>query len=199
LNQEKKETLINYARKLKKTGLVSIGCNKGSISLREKDLVYMTPSGLDYDQLTHEDITVINNHTKEIIICKHTPSMDTDFHLAIYHARPDVNGIIHTHARYVTALALAGKSLPVITYGAHLQMKEKVKCADFYVPSDPKMNLEIVTKLGRASSVILKNHGAITTGNTLSEAYKNMVFLEETAESYVHAIQIGKVDCLAIQ
>ncbi len=187
--------LIAYAKQLKAEKLVSIACNKGSLSLRQGTLIYATPSGLDYDLLQEQDISVLRLNG-EVQHAMHRISMDTRFHLAIYQAREDVNAITHTHSRYATALALAGLGLPMITFGVHLQLKQPVQCADFYVPDDPRVNQSIVDNLGQGNAVLLRNHGAIAVGADIQKAYENMVFLEETSESYIHALGLGQINIL---
>lgn len=189
--------LIDYANRLKTYGLVSIGCNKGSISIRDHNVIYATPSGLDYELVEESDINQLDINGK-VIYGIHKVSMDTAFHLSIYKNRRDVNAIVHTHSRYATALGLANRPLPMVTFGVHLQLQEAVKCAEFYVPSDPRVNEAIVKNLGEGNAVLLKNHGAITVGTTVLKAFENMVFLEETAESYVHAYQMGSVEILSL-
>ena len=185
--------LIQYAQQLKEIGFVSVACNKGSISLKENDIIYITPSRLDYDSLEKEDITQLDL-SGNVILSKHKVSMDSQFHLAIYKARNDVKSIVHTHSCYATSLAFAGKGFPMITFGVHLQLKEPVKCADFFVPDDPCANDAIVESLGTSNAVLLKNHGVITVGESIKKAFENTVFLEETSKSYVHALQIGTIE-----
>lgn len=194
-NMSPEAQLIAYAKKLKADKLVSIACNKGSLSLRRGTSIYATPSGLDYDELRVQDITVLRLDG-EVQQAVHKISMDTSFHLAIYQSRADVNAITHTHSRYATALALAGKGLPMVTFGVHLQLKKPVQCADFYVPDDPRVNQSIIEHLGGGNAVLLRNHGSITVGTDIQKAYENMVFLEETCESYVHALLLDQVNAL---
>jgi L-ribulose-5-phosphate 4-epimerase len=189
-----KEVLIKYARKIKELGLVSIGCNKGSISMRiDQDKFIIGPSRLDYDELKPEDInTMYIDGTK--FECNRPVSMDTYFHSSIFINRQDVNCIIHTHSRYATALALAGKELPLIQWGMKLQFGGSAKICDFYRPDDERMNIEIINKLGNVNAVLLKNHGCICVGKTIESTLENILYLEELSESYVHALLLGRVD-----
>ncbi len=188
--------LIKYARKLKKMGLVSIGCNKGSISKKiENDKFIIGPSRLDYDELQPEDINTMYTDGREYE-CNRTVSMDTYFHYAIYAVRMDVKCIIHTHSAYMTALALAGKEIPYIQYAVKLQLGSKVEICRFYPPDDKRMTAEIIEKLGQNNAVLLKNHGGIVVGKTVKSALENVVYLEELSKSYVHALSIGKVETI---
>ncbi len=122
--------------------------------------------------------------------------MDTYFHCAIYAARTDVNCIIHTHAAYMTALALTGKDIPYIQYAVKLQLGSKEEICDFYPPDDKRMIKEIIEKLGQNNAVLLKNHGGIAVGKTVKSSLENIVYLEELSQSYVHALAIGKVETI---
>lgn len=192
---EEKQNFLKTAKELKRLNLVSVGCNKGSFSIKVGDKFIIGPSGMDYDELSIDDINIMNLDGTEYR-CKNKISMDTQFHSAIYQNRTDVGCIIHTHSRYVSALAFAGKSIPFIQWGMKLQFNGSVESCDFFPPSDPKMNEEIVSKLGSKNAVLLKNHGGIAVGKSIKKAFENIIYLEELSESYVHAMNIGNIEII---
>jgi len=185
--------LVRCAKKLKDSGLVSEGCNKGSISIRtESNAVCMSPSKLDYSELSTENINIMRLDNS--FVCQNAPtSRDSSFHLCIYEHRKDVNAIIHTHSRYATALALANKDIPYITYGMKIHCKGKVDIAPFALPDTPGLNSLIVEKLGNKNAVLLQNHGLICVGVNLLECYETAAFVEELSESYIHSLCVGTV------
>ncbi len=187
------EILVSYARKLKTNGFVSEGCNKGSISIRnEENIICMSPSKLDYAEMSSNDINLLD--LQGTLIQKNAPtSRDSTFHLAVYQARPDVRAIIHTHSRYATALALANKGIPYITYGMKQHCKGKVDIAPFAFPDSPEVNAAIVHYLGDKSAVLIQNHGLVCVGSTMAECYETAAFVEELSESYIHSLCVGTV------
>lgn len=108
----------------------------------------MSPSRIDYSELQDDQTNVLTTDGDSFYRGS-TVSMDTDFHLAIFNKWSDIDATIHTHARYATALAVADKTLSLITYGMFLQLKEDIQCTKYYSPDNPKMNLEIVDNWGK--------------------------------------------------
>lgn len=197
--EEKKKLLVEYARKLKKSNLVSEGCNKGSISLRiDKDTFLISPSKVDYEALTYDVVNVMKVNGE--VLEKNAPiSRDTYFHLAIYQDREDARAIIHTHSDYATALALANKSIPLITVGMKYHFNGNINIAPFYMPDDPEFNQVIVDNLAGRKAVLLKNHGTICIGGNVKEAYENTFYLESISKSYTHALTVGNIDSIENQ
>jgi len=104
-----------------------------------------------------------------------------------------VNAIIHTHSRYATALALANKGIPYITYGMKQHCKGKVDIAPFAFPDTPEVNSAIIQYLGHKSAVLIQNHGLVCVGSSLLECYETAAFVEELSESYIHSLCVGTV------
>ena len=81
---------------------------------REKGLVVIKPSGVDYDTMKAEDMVIIDLQTGKVIEGNLNPSSDTPTHLELYRAFPEIGGIVHTHSTYATAWAQTGKDIPNI-------------------------------------------------------------------------------------
>jgi L-fuculose-phosphate aldolase len=194
--EEEKKILTEYAKKLKKANLVSEGCNKGSISMRiNKDTFLVTPSKLDFEMLTWEEINVMNVSGE--VLEKNAPiSRDTYFHVAIYQGRDDAKAIIHTHSEYATSLALANIAIPLITVGMKYHFNGNVNVAPFYMPDNPKFNQVIIDNMANRKAVLLKNHGTICIGENIKDAYENTSYLESISKSYVNALALGKIDSI---
>ena len=97
---------------LPKSNLVT--WTSGNVSIRDKETGYVVikPSGVMYEDLTAEDMVVLDLDGK-IVEGNQKPSSDTASHLYIYRHRPDVFGVVHTHSAYATAFAAIGKPIPV--------------------------------------------------------------------------------------
>lgn len=185
--------LIDYARQMKKVHLISEAAGKGSISLKvDDDHILMSPSKLPYETLSAGQLNImsVNGDYME----KNSPiSRDSNFHAAIYRNRPDVGAIVHTHSQYATALALAGKPIPLITLGMFFHLNGAVAIAPFAGPKDPRLQDFVVEYLGMSNAVLLQNHGVVCVGKDIETCYENAVFIEDLCKSYVHALQIGEV------
>jgi len=196
---DKLREFVSIAKKLKAAGLVTDGVNKGSISYRIADDTFLvSPGKLSYDVLTKDDVNIMK--TDGSFVCQPSPmSRDTYFHIEIYNVRSDVNAIIHTHSKYAAALSLAGMSIPFIIYGMKFHCGGPVDVAPFAVPGSIECHQKIIKHLGNRKAVILKNHGLICVGPTLTDCYETAEFVEALSESYIHAMQIGTVEQIQLR
>lgn len=193
---ELKESVIECGIKYKKSGLV-VG-TWGNISLRDNDKVYITPTAMDYDSLTTNDI-VVCDLSGNILESKRKPSTELFTHLAIYHKRQDVNAIIHTHSIFATAMAAARKNIPAIVEDIAMIIGGEVPCAKYAPPGTPELGDNVIEVLENKNAVLLANHGAICMGRNLEEAYLVCQVLEKAARVYIFASQIGIPKPLSIE
>jgi L-fuculose-phosphate aldolase len=190
-NKQNIVKFVDSAKKLKRNGLVTEGCNKGSISMMLEDgTIVVSPSKIDYDNLSSDNINIMCKDGT-YVLKQSQESRDCYFHLAIYNSRPDVKAIIHTHSIYSTALAISNKSIPFITVGMKFHCKGSIDIAPFSFPESPETN-ELITKhLAQKNAVLVQNHGLICVGETIEDCYETVEFVENLSESYVHALLIG--------
>ena len=99
---------------LPKHGLVTFTWGNVSGIDRERGLMVIKPSGVEYDGMTAGDMVVVDLESGERIDGRWKPSSDTDTHLALYRAFPKLGGIVHTHSRWATTFAQAGRSIPAM-------------------------------------------------------------------------------------
>ena len=97
---------------LPKYGLVAFTWGNVSGVDREKGLMVIKPSGVEYDNMKPEDMVVVSLATGEKVEGKWKPSSDTATHVALYNAFPNIGGIVHTHSRWATSWAQAGRGIP---------------------------------------------------------------------------------------
>ncbi len=81
---------------------------------REKGLVIIKPSGVEYDRMTIDDMVIVDLASGRRVSGKLSPSSDTPTHLALYRAFPHIGGIVHTHSRWATILAQSGMGIPAL-------------------------------------------------------------------------------------
>ena len=202
--EELKQIVCKANLELPKYGLVTFTWGNVSGIDREKGLVVIKPSGVEYDNMKPEDMVVVDLDGK-VVEGKYKPSSDTPTHLALYKAFPNIGGVVHTHSRWATSWAQAGRGIPAYgtTHGDY-----------FYgeIPCTRKMTIEeirgeyeketgnviIETFEGKSAddipAVLVHSHGPFTWGTDPHNAVHNAVVLEELAFMAFHteAIQPGK-------
>ena len=109
-----KEKVFQANLELVRQGLVIYTWGNASGIDREKGIVVIKPSGVDYDSMTPDDMVAVDLLTGEVVDGTLNPSSDTPTHLALYRAFPNIGGVVHTHSTYATAWAQAGMNIPNI-------------------------------------------------------------------------------------
>jgi ribulose-5-phosphate 4-epimerase/fuculose-1-phosphate aldolase len=185
--QAARTQLVSYSARLLADGL-AIG-SAGNMSVRAGDLVAITPSGISYDQMRPEDVCVIALDGTELDSSE-TPSSETPMHLAIY-AETKAAAVVHTHSPEVIALSASRPELPAIHY-AITGLGGTVRVAPYVRFGSDQLAAAAVAALDGRSAVILRNHGAVTYGRDLAQAYDRALLLEWLARTYRMALSYGE-------
>jgi L-fuculose-phosphate aldolase len=149
----------------------------------------VTPSGKIKADLTIEDI-VLTDFQGNPIRGKN-PSSEWALHATLYRHRPDCLAIVHAHPPYATALALTGKTIPDDISPEAGIVLGSVALVPFAIPGTEDMGKAIVPYLPKHKTFLLKNHGAVTLGSNIEEAYCRMETLERIARVYILALLLG--------
>lgn len=202
--EELKEKVLKANLDLVKHGLVIFTWGNVSGIDREKGLVVIKPSGVSYDDMTADDMVVVDLNTGKVVEGDLRPSSDTPTHLAIYRAWPEVGGVVHTHSTYATAWAQAGIDLPNIGTTHADYFHNAVPCTSDMTEEEVKGDYEletgnvIVNRFNEAGinpmhtpGVLVKNHGPFTWGKSPAEAVHNAVVLEQVAKMAFVAYQVN--------
>ena len=186
-----KKLIVDSGRELYKQNL-TIG-TWGNISVLdpETDLVYIKPSGMDYNEINLEDVIIVDKKG-ETVEGFRKPSIEMPMHLSIYNARKDVRAIVHYHPIYSSVLAVTGFSLPGICEDFVQIVGEKVLCAKYALPGSEELAENAVASLGNRNAVFLLNHGTLCVGRDMKEAMKVCYVVEKTAHIYILSKSIGK-------
>ena len=168
---------------------------------REKGLMVIKPSGVEYDTMTAEDMVVVDLKTGKKVEGDLNPSSDTDTHVVLYNAFPEIGGIVHTHSRWATTFAQAGRGIPALgtTHGDYFY--GEIPCTRKMTPDEigGKYELEtgnvIVETLkdkqpNDIPAVRVHSHGPFCWGTDPKNAVHNAVVLEEVAFMAWHALQM---------
>jgi L-ribulose-5-phosphate 4-epimerase len=194
--EQLKQELHKLHLMLPASGLVT--WTAGNISARdpESGFVVIKPSGIMYEALQPEDHVVVNLEG-DVIEGDLKPSSDTESHLYIYRARPDVNGIVHTHSPYATAWAANGREIPVYLTAHADEFGCAIPCAGFALIGSEAIGQQVIDHIGDSPAVLLKNHGVFTIGKNARSAVKAAVMVEDVARTSFLALQLGTPDIIA--
>ena len=165
----------------------------GNVSARDPktDLVVIKPSGIPYDELSPDDLVVVNLNGK-IIEGKLKPSVDVATHLYIYKHMAEVRSVIHTHSIYASAFAAAGKAIPVFLTAMADFFGCDIPVGELVLIGEEEIGKEIVEKIGNSKAIIMKNHGPFTIGKSVDEALKAAIYLEESAKIIIMSRILGE-------
>ncbi|MFB7497740.1 class II aldolase/adducin family protein [Streptomyces sp. NPDC056161] len=165
--------LVAAARRTVSDGLV-VGTS-GNVSVRVGDLVLVTPSGVPYDRLTPDDVTGVDLDGRQVLGTL-APTSELPMHLAVYRAT-DARAVVHTHALYATAVSTLVGELPAIHYMS-AALGGPVRVAPYATYGTEELAGNMLRALDGRSGCLLRNHGAITHGTTLDQAYDRTAQLE---------------------
>ena len=119
------------------------------------------------------------------------PSSEMKMHLEVYKKRPDVFAIVHAHPQKATAFAVANKCFDKVTLPEIIFSLGKVSLAEYGTPSTLEVPQAVGKHIGESDALLLANHGALTVGKDIYDAYYKMETLEHFASISLYARQIG--------
>ena len=199
--EELKQIVCAANLELPKHGLVTFTWGNVSGVDREKNLMVIKPSGVEYDSMKPEDMVVVSLATGERVEGKWKPSSDTATHVALYNAFPNIGGIVHTHSRWATSWAQAGRGIPAYgtTHGDYFY--GEIPCTRKMTPAEiageyekETGNVIVETFAGKPAddipAVLVHSHGPFTWGKDPMNAVHNAVVLEELAFMAFHTEEI---------
>ena len=187
-----KQEVFDTTLQLVKIDLIRL--SSGNISVRLPDgNVAITPSGVLYDQMKPEDIVIMDMEGNKLE-GEYKPSSEKALHNEIYKARPDVQAVVHIHSVYAIAFSSVDIELPV-TCIELLSVGAPIPVADYRCPGTQEVGSDAAkyfVDYPRLKGLLLKNHGMVTIGKSLNDAYQNAYKLETGAEIYHLSLQTGK-------
>ena len=197
--EELKELVCKANLELPKYSLVTFTWGNVSGVDREKGLMVIKPSGVEYDNMNPEDMVVVSLKTGERVEGKWKPSSDTATHVALYNAFPNIGGIVHTHSRWATSWAQAGRGIPAYgtTHGDYFY--GEIPCTRKMTPEEIAGEYELETgnviiesfkargiDADHVPAVLVNSHGPFAWGADPHNAVHNSVVLEELAFMAFH-------------
>lgn len=175
---------------LPKAGLVA--WTGGNLSARDPEtgLIAIKPSGVLYDEMSPDDMVIVDLDGR-IVHGDRGPSSDTASHLGVYRARPDVMSIIHTHSRYATAFAAAGRPIPCVLTAIADEFGGEVPVGGYASIGGNAIGEEIVRSIGSSPAILMKQHGVFAIGPSITKALQAAVMVEDIAHTVCVAEGLG--------
>lgn len=182
-----REAIVATCRELSRTGLV-VG-TAGNVSVREGDLVAVTPSGVRYAELAPGVVGVhrLDGTAVEALLA---PTSELPLHLAIYAARPEAGAVVHTHSPAATALSALVDEVPPVHYYTAM-FGGQVHVAPYATYGTQELADNTVRALHDRTACLMGNHGAVTVGPDLVTAHEKCVYLEWLCDVYLRAASAG--------
>ncbi|NOK32016.1 class II aldolase [Corallococcus exercitus] len=183
-----REAMVATARRMNASGLNQ--GTSGNLSQRVEGGFLLTPSGMNYETMTPEDLVLMRfdgsheGHRK--------PSTEWQLHRDLLQARPEVGAVLHSHSMFSTTLACLRRGIPAFHYMVSAAGGTDVRCAEYATFGTPELARNMMVALEGRKACLLANHGLVAVGADLPGAFKLAVEVETLAAMYWRALQVGE-------
>ncbi|MBM4147612.1 MAG: class II aldolase/adducin family protein [Lentisphaerae bacterium] len=184
-----RKELVQYGIKIANAGLVA-GAG-GNISAREGGIVWMKPSGVAMDDMAPADLCGMELETGKQVSGARKPTSEVNMHLAIYHERPDVTCVFHTHSPWASGVISSGARLRPM-FAEFVCDLGRVGTVPYITPTTQMLADAMAAKAAKCDTIFMVNHGIAALGVTMKQAYYRCVVVEDAAKSMVAAAVVGK-------
>ena len=196
-----KELVLRANLLLPKHGLITFTWGNVSGIEREQGLVVIKPSGVSYEEMKAEDMVVVELETGKTVEGSLKPSSDTSTHLELYKAFSNIGGIVHTHSRWATVFAQAGRGILALGTTQGDYFYGEIPCTRKMTKSEIEGEYEKETGSviretfegkdpDAIPAVLVHSHGPFVWGRDPMEAVHNAVVLEEIAFMNFHTMML---------
>ena len=178
--------------KMNESRLVVAKEGNASARVPGEEEIAITPSQIPYDEMKPDDILILG-FDEELLLGKLKPSSETKMHIAVYKARSDVGGVVHTHSPYASALACVGGRIPALFDEQTVFLGGDIGTTSYALPGSTEIGAKAAEALSERDGTMLCNHGTICCGKTLDDALRNAILVEKLALIYATAKTLGEV------
>jgi L-fuculose-phosphate aldolase len=200
---ELKKQIIEYAQKLNSTNLSPLRSGNVSIRVTHDNVegFLITPSGKRYETLVLEDIVFLALKEKydnlRMFNSSLNPSSEWRFHQDIYLKKKEAKAIVHAHSPHATAVSAHGEPIPAFHYMIALAGGDDIKCAEYATFGTSELSINILKALENRKACLMSNHGQITFGVNLKQAFELAEEVENICHQYIITLKIGKPKILS--
>lgn len=195
LLEEERNLIVEYGKRMSRERLSTGTSGNLSCMNREKGLLAISPSGMDYFHTEPDDV-VVTDLEYHIVDGSRKPSSEWALHTEFYRARPDIGGIVHMHSMFCTTFAALGRPIEPVHYEMADAGVVRIPCTPYVEFGTKELAHCAVETCGSGRAVLLGNHGAVILGDDLSSAFALAVNVEFTAELQYRTECIGKPNLL---
>ena len=175
-----KNDIVHTSKKTLDQGL---NCgSEGNVSVRKKDTIFITPSGIETATLNETLISEVDIHGN--VKNNKKPSSEILMHLYIYRNRPEISAIVHCHSMWASILSCSRKKIPSFHYMVAEFGGNDIKCAEYATFGTRKLAKNVLKVLKERNGCLISNHGQLTIANNLNNALDLAVSLEKLSKQY---------------
>jgi L-fuculose-phosphate aldolase len=193
--EKEKRDILKCARWLSEHGY--FGCLRGSggnisVKIKDEKIIAITPTSQPCQDLSTDDICLVDYNLKSIEN-QLAPSIETAMHLSIYKCRADVKAVIHTHPVFASVLSIINQPIPALFDEIAFEIGDTVEIVPYAISGSSDLAQNVVGKLdNNCLCYIIQNHGALSLGKDIDQAWKNAELLEKAAQVYYYALTTGR-------
>ena len=169
--------------------------SEGNISYRQKNEIYITPSGIKTSNLKPKDISKVDLSGK--VLNKNKPSSEILLHSYIYRNHKDIRAIVHSHSKWASILSCMRISIPSFHYMVAEFGGNNVKCSKYATFGSEKLSRYVNNVLHNRKGCLIANHGQVTIAKNLEEAVDLSIALEKLSEQYYYLWNSKKIKLLS--
>ena len=158
--------------------------SEGNISYRQKNEIYITPSGIKTSNLKPKDISKVDLNGK--VLNKNKPSSEILLHSWIYRNHKDIRAVVHSHSKWASILSCMRISIPSFHYMVAEFGGNNIKCSKYATFGSEKLSKYVNKVLHNRKGCLIANHGQVTIANSLEEAIDLSIALEKLCEQYYY-------------
>ncbi len=184
-----REQVCAANRALRTEGLVTM--HSGNVSGRDGDVIYIKPSGMDYEAMTPDRMVAVSLVSGNVLETTLRPSVDLPHHLFLYRNDPSIQAVVHTHSNYATAFAAIQRPIPLVLTAIADEFGGEIPCTPYIDNEGENIGQAILKHRTQAPAILLGNHGVFAWGGSVKDALKAAVMVEDVAKTVHLALQLG--------
>jgi len=181
--------VLEAARGLSRRGLTP--GTSGNVSARTPEGMVVTPSAVPYEEMEQDDLVLVDLEGR-VLRGRRKPTTEWPLHAAAYRARPDAHAVVHAHATFCTTLATLRRPIPSFHYMVAVAGGDSIPCAPYAPFGSPELAAHAAAALEGRDACLLANHGVVAVGGTPGAALALLAEVEQLAELYWRALQVGE-------
>ena len=190
LLQKERSQIVRFGKKLIDARLTSGTGGNLSIFNRNRGLIAISPSGVEYDAMAPSDVPIVDLDGA-VVDGSRKASSELDFHRSLYRTRSDIRAVVHTHSVYATTMACLNWEIPAVHYLVAFS-GHKVPLAPYATFGTPELARNVAESIGDCNALLLANHGLVAVGANLDTAFAVAEEIELVARIYYQTKCIGE-------